>query len=115
MHVACSMNRPDFVQLLLNFDCDPHQRDDDGNFPLQICAFHGHIKCMKYLIDYVREKTKERHKILSFVNQRSDKKLLRSSPLLFAATEGRYEAVKMLTKNGADINLLDDLSENSGM
>jgi len=52
LHRACLKGRPEVVQILIDFKCDPNIVDEDGRTALHLCFIdsnHEKLKCAEYL------------------------------------------------------------------
>ncbi len=55
LHIACSLNKVEIIQLLLSFYTDPYELNDDGHAPIELCdrkaleameSVHNHFACL---------------------------------------------------------------------
>lgn len=89
LHYAAYANRPDLIQLLLQFGAKP-STTAKGNFtPLHIAAYHGNLEAGRALIaaDTIDFRTKEEW-----------------TPLHYAALNGHADFVDLLVRSGASVS-----------
>lgn len=51
LHIACKYGNLKFVKELIDLGCDMEAQDVKGKTPLWLCASHGHLDCICYLIE----------------------------------------------------------------
>ena len=86
-------NNVDVLNLLLEFGSEIDAIDDDGDTALTCCAFNGHAKCAKILID---RGAKINHVVKSSGRTPLDLALFPVNNLTEAQQEGKNEMVKLL-------------------
>ena len=93
LHLSCLIRQHKFVELLLDSGADPAIRDRDERIPLHIASHNSDIEAVQMLTkrsppDTLDAKDKDGN-----------------TPLIMAATEGRYGIVKCLVDAGCNTNL----------
>ncbi|KAK7090327.1 ankyrin repeat and protein kinase domain-containing protein 1-like [Littorina saxatilis] len=96
LHIACGKGRTECVKLLLDAGAMPDIHDKWGQTPLHYCICVQYLDTAMVLFDHLGEKASD---IVN--NQDSSGK----SPLHSAAESGSMEAIELLLKYGADVNV----------
>ena len=119
------------VRSLLEQKVDPNSVDEDGDHLLMYAALYSSIECMQLLIENgsnVNTKNKIDETVLMWsVHDLAKMKLLiqhgadvnakaktGNTPLLIASVgHGKYDAIKLLIDNGADVSSINNRKENA--
>ncbi|XP_041962063.1 B-cell lymphoma 3 protein homolog [Alosa sapidissima] len=104
LHLTVITGNVDLVKALLRADADPGALDRNGQTTLHLCCEYNQASCLSVILSHPSGS------VLSWLETRNYEGL---SPLHLAVQSGNQEPVKLLLKNGADINAVDNKSGRS--
>ena len=123
LHAKVSVGKLRHVRLLVEQGADKNNGDSDGNTPLRIASFFGHLDVVQYLVEQGSSLEKANNygftplsataycghlDIARFLlEQGADRDKANDNgwtPLHYAASKGRLEFVMLLMSYGADLN-----------
>ncbi|XP_062394958.1 B-cell lymphoma 3 protein [Sardina pilchardus] len=104
LHLTVITGNVDLVKALLRADADPGALDRNGQNTLHLCCEYNQASCLFEILSHPS------NSVSSWLETRNYEGL---SPLHLAVQSGNKEQVKLLLKNGADINAVDNKSGRS--
>ncbi|KAL8786267.1 MAG: hypothetical protein Q9213_002862 [Squamulea squamosa] len=98
----------EIVRLLLNLGADYMMPNTDGDTPLHIAAYHGHVNFVQMLLEYSSKDGPERFK--SFINAHNDEG---ETALHRNCTNERPKVTRLLMDHGIDFTISDNNGHNA--
>ncbi|CAM0142629.1 unnamed protein product [Umbelopsis sp. WA50703] len=95
--IACKSGNAALTSLLIEVGANLEMRDEDGETPLYFAARNGHLECVEAL--FKDPQRRANINVQDTVNG--------YTPLMVAAIEGHYQVVVILTRYGADVDVVD--------
>ncbi|XP_059613252.1 nuclear factor NF-kappa-B p110 subunit [Phlebotomus argentipes] len=107
LHVACDLDKVEFIRPLINLGADPNARDINGNTPLHVAVAERRHMCMARILDRANYTSKSKELNINLSNHQS------MTALHLAVKNQDLEAVKRLVEANASVKIAEYRHGNS--
>ncbi|GAB0099885.1 Nuclear factor NF-kappa-B p110 subunit [Sergentomyia squamirostris] len=107
LHVACALDKVEFIRPLINLGANPNRRDINGNTPLHVSVAEGHHMCIARIIDRTNYTQKSKELDINLANYQG------MTALHLAVKNRDLEAVRRLVEAGASVKMAEHKHGNS--